>query len=223
MTGDAPLSSKELCTHIDKVCGLVDRFERWNGYECPYCEIERLQRERDKFKLWYELHADKTIERAAAEPPVVNQSLTTAELDEREDPCHPAYVGPLEPAAPVAWVPVHPRNGPLWSMTMRAENRDVLPHYDLMPLYGTAQPSKSGEWQPIETAPKDGTQILTVVAGWQPGIYQWLAFEEGGGRWTPDPECFLAEEHLREWLDGTTYEPTHWMPLPTSPTKCGAP
>lgn len=43
-------------------------------------------------------------------------------------------VSPPSPE-PVAWVPVHPRTGPLWSMTMKTENRDVLPHYDLMPLY----------------------------------------------------------------------------------------
>lgn len=94
----------------------------------------------------------------------------------------------------------------------------------IIDLERAAQPPVP-EWQPIETAPKDGTLILTVVAGYQPGIYKWFEFEEGGGRWTPDPECFLEESHLSDWLDGCDYIPTHWMPLPSGPTKapeCGA-
>jgi hypothetical protein len=78
-------------------------------------------------------------------------------------------------------------------------------------------------WQPIETAPRDGTLILTVVAGWRPGIFKWFEFSEGGGRWTPDPESFLNESDLDEWMDGNKYEPTHWMPLPVTPaTKLSA-
>jgi hypothetical protein len=75
-----------------------------------------------------------------------------------------------------------------------------------------------GAWQPIETAPKDGTLILTVVAGWQPGIFRWDEI----GRWTPDPESFLNASDLGEWIDGNEYNPTHWMPLPTGPTKIAA-
>lgn len=82
-------------------------------------------------------------------------------------------------------------------------------------------PPPAPEWQPIETAPKDGTMILTVVMGYQPGIYKWFQFEDGGGRWTPDPECFLEEAHFREWIDGNSYDPTHWMPIPSGPTKSG--
>src|SRR5690348_3962151 len=31
------------CGHKDQVAHLVDRFEQWKGYECPYCEIDRLR------------------------------------------------------------------------------------------------------------------------------------------------------------------------------------
>jgi hypothetical protein len=62
-------------------------------------------------------------------------------------------------------------------------------------------------WQPIETAPKDGTHILAVmpwlpdakILFWAPYANEWRcpASERG-----PNPEGWL---------------PTHWMPLPTPP------
>jgi hypothetical protein len=39
------------------------------------------------------------------------------------------------PAEPIAFVPVHPRNGPLWAMTTNEPNPERLPSYPLMPLY----------------------------------------------------------------------------------------
>ena len=57
-------------------------------------------------------------------------------------------------------------------------------------------------WQPIETAPSDGSRILVV-----------------GGRWEW-PEIALADGEW--WLQraraGSIVGPTHWMPIPTPPT-----
>jgi hypothetical protein len=53
-------------------------------------------------------------------------------------------------------------------------------------------------WQPIETAPKDGTWIL-VLGGLRPPLaVHWL---------------------VGDWVDsyGCTYSPQHWMPLPEAP------
>jgi hypothetical protein len=73
------------------------------------------------------------------------------------------------------------------------------------------------EWQPIETAPKDGRLILLAdYSGYaelgEDGI--WIA----SGRWLPeaDPERFGVPGH---WTDGVEflYRPEYWMPLPTPP------
>ena len=70
-------------------------------------------------------------------------------------------------------------------------------------------------WQPIETAPKDGTNILlckapfTALVGRFDDDLGWVDFDED-------------EDALREvWIEeGTEYEPTHWMPLPSPPDPC---
>jgi hypothetical protein len=79
-------------------------------------------------------------------------------------------------------------------------------------------------WQPIETAPKDGTPILLsngtdVEQGW------WM-HEEGGitehrdmdGRYTGQTE---SDGFIGWWdVSGCMQpEPTHWMPLPDPPTS----
>jgi len=58
-----------------------------------------------------------------------------------------------------------------------------------------------GEWQPIETAPKDGSRFLFFNGEWMAcGHYhlgQYFAADSGNGRRLLDP--------------------THWMPLPPAP------
>lgn len=82
------------------------------------------------------------------------------------------------------------------------------------------------EWQPIETAPRDGTAVLVMRDIW-PGtesgraeecnghntyVAAWWAGErDGAGAWICymdaicDPECPI--------------EPTHWMLLPAPPSN----
>lgn len=54
------------------------------------------------------------------------------------------------------------------------------------------------DWQPIETAPRDGTVIIVYA----PGLFQTAAWIDG--YWTNACES---------WLDDVT----HWMPLPEPP------
>lgn len=66
---------------------------------------------------------------------------------------------------------------------------------------GEALPPQT--WQPIETAPKDGTWIVTVCEGWgHPGMCRWFNRGNEQGVWG---------------YAGMEMRPTHWMPLPPSP------
>jgi len=65
------------------------------------------------------------------------------------------------------------------------------------------------EWQPIETAPKDGTQILAFAAGMHGrvdfyGVAQWA-------------ESQAAFNSVAGWFWPFAIRPTHWMSLPEPP------
>lgn len=68
-------------------------------------------------------------------------------------------------------------------------------------------------WQPIETAPRDGTFVLTRAGPWQPCITHFATYD-GKTRWGSNPEGFMEEDHFLQYWHEVTYEPTHWMPLP---------
>lgn len=60
-----------------------------------------------------------------------------------------ARLAEIERQAPVAWVPIHPRTGPLWSMTTGSPDEERLPHYPLKPLYTrTRQTPGSSRFRP---------------------------------------------------------------------------
>lgn len=61
----------------------------------------------------------------------------------------------------------------------------------------------NSEWQPIETAPKDGTWIMCKV---EPAHHGW-------------EDCIVLRYRGDEWgRPGMVgYKPTHWMPLPKPP------
>lgn len=62
------------------------------------------------------------------------------------------------------------------------------------------------EWQPIETAPKDGRTVLVCVADshFDPSIAH---YEDAWGVLQADFSFHILNER-----------PTHWMPLPAPPT-----
>lgn len=79
------------------------------------------------------------------------------------------------------------------------------------------------QWQPIETAPKDGAQVL-LSNGTDVSEGRWLHLEGGiherrdlEGRYIDQDE----DEGYDGWIDwsgGMNPEPSHWMPLPAAPS-----
>jgi hypothetical protein len=80
------------------------------------------------------------------------------------------------------------------------------------------------DWQPIETAPKDGTPILGTdgarLARFHWHTYTWprqssIWLQHGCTAWSEEVDVHNFE--------GTweSFEPTHWMPLPEPPGESG--
>ena len=65
------------------------------------------------------------------------------------------------------------------------------------------------EWQPIETAPKDGTDIL-VMTGETMHVVRWINIHGDFDYWAVDDN-----KHGPFTLRGKA--PTHWMQLPETP------
>jgi len=78
----------------------------------------------------------------------------------------------------------------------------IAPHIDT--ILALLDKEIDGGWQPIDTAPKDGTRVLLYdpYNGVGDGYYcniRWWHYECGD------------DWYSEEW------NPTHWMPLPTTP------
>ena len=81
-------------------------------------------------------------------------------------------------------------------------------------------------WQPIETAPKDGTEILGAFSedyGYldKPTQYGPWSCRYDGKKWMASYDGFNVVEYMSDF--GTEYketdiDPTHWMPMPDLPT-----
>ncbi len=84
------------------------------------------------------------------------------------------------------------------------ETADVIKKY-ITHLEANQQP----QWQPIETAPKDGTNIVLTPLGF--GHRSHASFV---GYWVPEVNGF-AVQHVGH-MHGLA-KPTHWMPLPEPP------
>ena len=69
--------------------------------------------------------------------------------------------------------------------------------------YWTVKDAINNKWQPIDTAPMDGT-VFMVYASDPPGAIYNFGYCEDDGRFIP---C----------MGDGDFEPTHWMPLPAPP------
>ena len=88
-----------------------------------------------------------------------------------------------------------------------------------IPLYTTPPQRKPlTGWQPIETAPRDGTEIL-MTNGVDVSSGQW--FSEYGGTYDQEgaPNGDGCDAGWTDWSGGMQPDPTHWMPLPPPPIE----
>ena len=79
-----------------------------------------------------------------------------------------------------------------------------------------------GNWQGIETAPRDGTRLLlwdakrgVAVSGlWytDPGRDDPSGYDPGGSWWAADDDVLV-------WDDANDEAPTHWMPFSEPPQQ----
>lgn len=77
-------------------------------------------------------------------------------------------------------------------------------------------------WQPMETAPKDGSVILVTdgenygLARWVESSYEsWIFIDDDTQKREPVDSSEFIYSNFDE--GGYLYGPTHWMPLPELP------
>lgn len=90
------------------------------------------------------------------------------------------------------------------------------------------------DWQPIATAPRDGTPVLVYVPE---GVSEFPINDDYDApqfklmvyvcRWPWGPDAAAKQPEWPHWKeaggeDFATYEPTHWMPLPKAPVAAKA-
>lgn len=108
---------------------------------------------------------------------------------------------------------------PAWARTFDEKTDPVEREYVRRdPAVLAELPEVRDQWQPIETAPKDGTQVLCCSLGAddRPMIFV--------GHWAHVPTMF-SSIHIEPGPDGWAWvcgfsailQPTHWMPLPAPP------
>ena len=109
----------------------------------------------------------------------------------------------------------------LYSVLMMHDGNEYS-HYEYELELVSAQ---NGGWMLIDTAPKDGTEVLAVFSndyGYQkePTVYgPWTAFYVDG-KWYASWDNYFVIDSCGDCCSErreTPLDPTHWMPLPKPP------
>jgi hypothetical protein len=96
------------------------------------------------------------------------------------------------------WAAMSPEEQRAWSEKCKEVTRQV----DSLML--------RSEWQPIETAPKEGIAPIWLAAPGRMRLGYWLQ-----GRWA---DFARHEQHYADTVRlDLNFTPTHWMPLPEPP------
>jgi hypothetical protein len=77
-----------------------------------------------------------------------------------------------------------------------------------------------GQWEPIETAPKNGTNVLLAFPEWREAVISYYVVDE---RYRNGTLEYRSEGWRGSWCDTPGFRhdpgPTHWMPLPPLPVS----
>lgn len=89
-----------------------------------------------------------------------------------------------------------------------------------------SQPARTGEWLPMETAPRDGARILLADSHFS-GEGSWIEAMDDGVDYMGNDAGFM-DAHYRHFTCARSFgsdayrhagcQPTHWQPLPAPPT-----
>lgn len=90
---------------------------------------------------------------------------------------------------------------------LHATVKAALEEYDaqIVALKQELDDARTARWQPIETAPKDGSRMLLWTV-WRDGF----EFADTG---------YWSDLHGGGWVRNGAGTPTHWMPLPPHPDR----
>ena len=107
-----------------------------------------------------------------------------------------------------AWYEEHCKPGVGNWFARDADNNDEYYMSHTQTAWEAWQAALASQWQPIETAPKDGTSFLAFTAEGQCEVL-WDGF-----RWSQVP-CYSTYDGCGSAV--LLCDPTHWMPLPPNP------
>jgi len=105
------------------------------------------------------------------------------------------------------------------------DSTHILDSYYYFKYYDCKEPEKMSPWQPMETAPRDGTKIdllypyprnRMIDAFWDHNM-MWVTREP---KWRVDEETnelILLPEKEWDWVTYSGMEPLCWMPCPEMP------
>lgn len=132
-----------------------------------------------------------------------------------------------ESLSEAAWVARVVSSGPLANLPLLEwRSADVSLS---TPIGARLYVAPTAAWQPIDTAPKDGTEILVWREDCGPFMAKWTCVADLGTTSDKDRDE-LDEDTLFSWdwfggdseanfrCDGSEV-PTHWMPMPADPPK----
>ena len=92
----------------------------------------------------------------------------------------------------------------------------MIPEMAMKYAQAAWQAARERQWMPIESAPKDGTQILSFAEWEGITVCSWLECSE---IWEEKNKYGWVKYYDTNQMSYEVFQPTHWMPLHNPPTS----